>query len=219
MQVMAQLPPQKIMQEFVALRKVAGCPEIFAHQTDTVFSLWQAWEAETGTEQEVPFWATVWPGAVVFARYILNHQIEVSGKKVLDLGCGGAIAGIAAARAGAQEVIANDVDTVALEIAAQNAAANQVSIKLDSADYLSARPLPPVDVILVADMFYQQEQARRLIAHLTEAVKTGSQVFIADGQRAFAPKTNIREIATECIPVNFDLEGAREREVRLGLLE
>lgn len=211
---MAQLPSNETLQKHVFLRPVAGCPVIQAYQTDDVFALWQAWEAETGVIQEIPFWATVWPGAIMLARQI-NHQIQVVGKTVIDLGCGGAVAGIAAARAGAKAVIANDLDAVALEMAMQNATANQVSLKPDLTNYLATQTLPPAEIVLVADMFYQSEQARRLTNLLTEAVKTGCEVFIADGQRAFAPKTNVRVLATETIPVNFDLEGVQSREVRL----
>jgi len=212
---MLQLPASEIMQKHVVLREVPGCPAILAHQTDDVFALWQAWEVETGVVQEIPFWAIVWPGAIMLAGYILRHSGEFAGKTVLDLGCGGAVAGIAAARTGATAVIANDLDPAALGIAVKNAEANQVSLKPDRTNYLASRALSSVEIVLVADMFYHSEQARRLTDLLTEAVKSGCQVFIADGQRAFAPKTNVRVLATETIPVNFDLEGVHSREVRL----
>lgn len=211
----SKVPRQNTLEKYAPIREVAGCPGLYAHQANDVFALWLAWEEESGSKQEIPFWATVWPGAVVFAQYLLSEHIRVAGKRILDFGCGGAIAGIAAARAGATEVICNDIDSVALKIAEKNAVTNQVVLKPDDTDYLNNAPFPFVDIVLVADMFYHQKQARRLMQRLSGVVLNGCQVFIADGERAFAPKKNVRELATEIVPVNRELEGVRERKVRL----
>lgn len=55
---------------------------------------------------------------------------DVAGARVIDYGCGSGILAIAAARLGAAEVLAVDIDPLACEIAAANAAANGVAERI-----------------------------------------------------------------------------------------
>ena len=186
-----------------------------SHQARDVFNLWNVWEDECGHECGIPYWAVVWPGAAVLADFILRNTDLFCNKTVLELGCGGAVAVIAAAQAGAGHVIANDIDPVALHVAQFNAKANNVSIEINGND-LTASDFPAkIDVILVADMFYQREQSQLMMEFLARARNKGTCVFIADGHRPFAPKTGIEVLVQEWIPVNLELEGVSEREVRL----
>lgn len=186
-----------------------------AHQASDIFALWTDWESECGHVCDVPYWAVVWPGAMVLAKYIFNHPEIVKGKVVLDIGCGGAIAGIAATVAGAQSVIANDVDPVALHAAGFNAEANRVTVGLNNSNLLFDKSISQVDVIVAADMFYQRESALRMIDFLRQAHTCGTDVFVADGNRPFAPKSGVDLLIQEIVPVNRELEGVSEREVRL----
>ncbi len=68
-----------------------------------------------------------------------------SGLRVIDYGCGSGILAIAAARLGAREVVAIDIDEQALASTADNAAANRVAIEIRS----SRDPAPaPADIVL-----------------------------------------------------------------------
>jgi predicted nicotinamide N-methyase len=60
-----------------------------------------------------PYWAVPWVGGQGVARYILDNPEVVRGKRVLDVGSGCGVAALAAARAGAVSVTANDVDPLA----------------------------------------------------------------------------------------------------------
>ena len=60
-----------------------------------------------------PYWAVPWVGGQGVARYILDNPEVVRGKTVLDVGSGCGIAALAAARAGASLVCANDIDPLA----------------------------------------------------------------------------------------------------------
>lgn len=104
---------------------------------------------------EQPFyWAFCWASGAVLARYLLDNPELVAGKRVLDFGCGSGVAGIAAAKAGAAEVIACDIDPAALSAAKANAQLNQVALTLcDNFDNVSGE----VDVILAADVLYDRE--------------------------------------------------------------
>jgi len=61
---------------------------------------------------------------------IIMKDRSIKEWKVLDVGCGTGILGITAAKMGAQDVICVDIDKKAVEIAAENAAINNVKSSL-----------------------------------------------------------------------------------------
>eukprot|EP00775_Hariotina_reticulata_P012326 gene12326-12461_t len=61
-----------------------------------------------------PYWARVWPSAISLAQQLLQRPHLVAGKRVADLGAGLGVAGIAAALAGAREVLLLDREPLAL---------------------------------------------------------------------------------------------------------
>jgi release factor glutamine methyltransferase len=84
-----------------------------------------------------------------FAEFI--SRLDLSGKRVLDVGTGSGILALAAARAGAETVIAADINPNAALTAAENARANGAGSRVTAlcADLLSAlAPRPLFDVIL-----------------------------------------------------------------------
>jgi ribosomal protein L11 methyltransferase len=60
----------------------------------------------------------------------LLEELVQPGDSVFDFGCGSAILSIAAARLGAERIEAVDVDTIAVEVAHENAKRNKVARKI-----------------------------------------------------------------------------------------
>ncbi|MFC7572738.1 class I SAM-dependent methyltransferase [Klenkia terrae] len=85
----------------------------------------------------------------------------VAGRTVLDLGAGSGLVAIAAALAGAERVLASDVDPYALAVMPLNAAANGVAVVEPVGDVLDD-DLPEVDVVLAGDVFYDLRMADRV---------------------------------------------------------
>jgi release factor glutamine methyltransferase len=84
-----------------------------------------------------------------FAEFI--SRLDLSGKRVLDVGTGSGILALAAARAGARTVIAADINPNAALTAAENARVNGLNARVSAlcSDLLSAlAPRPLFDVIL-----------------------------------------------------------------------
>jgi predicted nicotinamide N-methyase len=214
-----KIPSDEFIAKFAPLRRVEGCENITVHQADDLFALWEAWEACANRICPTPFWAIAWPAAVVLARHILNHRHLVAGKTVVDLGCGGGLAGIAAARSGARRVIANDIDPVALDMTLRNAAANKVALEISPLNLTENTGSVTANVILVADLFYHRTASAALVAFLRQQQKKGTEVIIADGNRPFTPATGITILLQETVPVSMELEGVPHREVRLLALE
>lgn len=73
-------------------------------------------------------------GAHATTRLCLELLVAQPRGSLLDVGCGSGVLAIAAAKLGFAPVTALDDDPVAVEIAAQNAAANGVSLELRLAD-------------------------------------------------------------------------------------
>lgn len=121
------------------------------------------------------YWGFCWASGLVLAEYILEHRHLVAGKRVLDFGCGSGVVAIAAAMAGAAEVVACDIDPVALLATAENAELNQVEITLcDDFEKVTG----DIDLIIVADVLYDKSN----YPWLSRFVARANHVLIADSR-------------------------------------
>lgn len=103
-----------LLDEYAPLGPAPLVPEIMVFQGRVLLELWSAAERLAGGTLGAPFWAYPWPGGIALARLLLDRPELVAGMRVLDLGTGGGVAALAAARAGAASVVANDRDPWAL---------------------------------------------------------------------------------------------------------
>jgi predicted nicotinamide N-methyase len=209
------LPSQKLLDELCPFGPVTGCPVIQARTSPAVFALWDAWEKEAGQQCPVPFWAVVWPAAQVLARFLLDRPDLVRNREVMEIGCGGAVASIAAAKAGARKVIANDIDPIALAIARQNSARNRVSLEFDGENRIETRSIGQAQLILCSDFFYAKVESLVLSGLLDKWGKQSATILIGDGGRAFVPKDYREVLWEESVEVDSDLEGREKRQVRI----
>ncbi|MFV0279775.1 MAG: class I SAM-dependent methyltransferase [Rhodoblastus sp.] len=163
-----------------------------------------------------PYWAWCWAGGLALARHILDAPHLVAGAKILDLGAGSGLVGIAAAKAGAAEILAVDCDGDAVAAVEVNAAANEVDMAALHADPLQTgvRHAPPVDIVLVGDLFYDADLARRALAFLERCAQTGATVLIGDPGRAFLPEDKLETIA-EYFARDFGASGEGESRARV----
>lgn len=88
--------------------------------------------AALGRPDDDPHWATLWQGSVALAEEVLENPSLVRGKRVLDLGTGLGLAGLAAGLAGAKEVVLTDREPRALYCALCAAAANGLVVPTQS---------------------------------------------------------------------------------------
>jgi predicted nicotinamide N-methyase len=178
-------------------------PELQLHQADEVVTLWEQTEA-SGTAQPPPFWAFAWAGGQALARLVLDRPELVAGRSVLDLATGSGLVAIAAARAGADPVTANDIDPLSLAAAQANAAANAVDLRLVEGDLLDTSDR--YGVVLAGDVFYSREMAGRVLPFLRRAAGAGSLVLVGDPGRTYLPTDQMIKVASYDVPVVEDLE-------------
>ncbi|SDN75183.1 50S ribosomal protein L11 methyltransferase [Phyllobacterium sp. OV277] len=179
--------------------EVPSLPEILLHTSHPASGLWRLAESIDGGDPEPPYWAYLWAGGAALARYILEQPQSVQGLKVLDLGAGSGIIAIAAAKSGASHVLAAEIDQNAIVALQLNAAVNNVALTLIGDDLTSGSP-PPVDLVLVGDLFYGPELASRVIAFLDRCLDAGINVLIGDPERAHLPVDRLELIAEYFVP-------------------
>jgi predicted nicotinamide N-methyase len=172
------------------------------------FGLWDRTERD-----EPPFWAFPWAGGQGLARYVLDHQETVAGRRVLDVASGSGLVAIAAAKAGARTVLATDIDEHALAAIALNAAANDAPQVIARRLDLAAADHGDAEVILAADVFYQRDLAAVALAFLKAARRAGATVLVADPARAFVPAAELAPVMTYEVPVLKVLEDTQVKKV------
>src|SRR6187455_947398 len=142
---MSRLPaePEAFIRANTALERPAMVPEFKLWLASEYVPIWQA--TEDWLEQhnvDPPYWALCWPGGQAIARYLLDHPDTIRARRVIDFAAGSGVSAMAAARAGAASVVANDIDLLSLVAARLNAAANGLTIELSADDWLASDDTP-----------------------------------------------------------------------------
>ena len=186
--------------------RVPLVPEIALRLAAEPHGIFQATEHfERAGERLLPFWAFAWPGGQVAARHLLDHPETVRGRRVVDIGSGSGIAAIAAALSGAADVLAADIDPLAVAAVALNSDGNGVAVRTTTDDVLGI--VPDADLVLIGDLVYEPALATRVAGFLEAAARRGASVLLADRTTARRP------------PLPFDLVAEHEAPVAPALVE
>lgn len=119
----------------------------------------------------LPYWAYLWESGIGLARHVSELGDTLSGKHILEVGCGFGLVGIAASQTGGK-VVFTDFEYDALLFAKHNAQLN----KIDAANYVQMdwnRPCfhSKFDSILASDVIYEKQNWHPIIdllkKHLT----------------------------------------------------
>jgi len=177
-------PPLRAFGRPLVRRRPPLCPEIELWLVDDDLDL-ESDCRHLADCQPPPYWAFCWASGQALARYLLDGPNEVRGHRVVDFGSGCGVAAIGAALAGADEVIAVDLDPDARLAALENAARNGVRIRVSS-------QIPEDwDVLLAADVLYEGPNLERLMALRAER----RTVMLSDPGRASSPRLPVEPLA------------------------
>jgi predicted nicotinamide N-methyase len=111
--------------------------------------------------------------------------LQLRGKRVLELGAGLGLPSLAAALEGAS-VLATDWADDAVAMLRANAKRNSIKLRAKRVRWDEPEPLvreAPWDVVLGADLLYEERNAAQLLALLPQL---GGEIVIADPGRPFA---------------------------------
>jgi len=143
-------------------------------------------ETDLIKEERFPYWAELWPSSIGLGEYILENQDYFRNKKVLELGCGLGLAGIAA-RAVNADVVFSDYDPLALEFSRRNFKRNFGNLpKVHLLDWRNPEFQETYDVLIGADILYERQLLKPLQICCEQAVDDEGQVFIAEPGRKMA---------------------------------
>jgi predicted nicotinamide N-methyase len=213
---MARLPadPENFIRANTALESPSMVPEFKLWLASEYVPIWQA--TETWLEEQnvdPPYWAFCWPGGQAIARYLLDHPDLVRGKRVIDFAAGSGVSAMAAAKAGAAVVVANDIDALSLVATRLNAAANGLRIETNMDDWLTAGDgQPDADVVIAGDVCYEREMSARALAWLRGHANCGRLVLLGDPGRNYFTAQGLEEMERYRIPTTLQLENHGMRE-------
>lgn len=196
---------------------VPGLP-IRIHTADELTPIWEATEKDLAeANMAPPFWAFPWAGGQALSRYVLDNPGLVRGKRVLDLASGSGLVAVAAALAGAAQVDANDIDPMCEAAVALNAEINAVRIDYLCGDLLDGSP-PDYEVILAADVFYEQTPARLFRVMLERCHANGSLILAGDPGRTYFPRDAFRQLAEYAVETSTEIENHSVKTARVWTL-
>ena len=213
---MARLPvdPEGFIRSNTALEAPAMVPEFKLWLATEYVPIWQATESWL-EEQNVdpPYWAFCWPGGQAIARYLLDNPGQVRGKRVIDFAAGSGVSSMAAARAGAASVVANDIDALSLVATRLNAAANGLALEVSAEDWLAgADGNPEADVVIAGDVCYERDMSQLALAWLRSHAARGRLVLLGDPGRNYFSAQGLEQLARYDIPTSLQLENRGMRE-------
>lgn len=124
----------------------------------------QNWKPDGRGGTAIGFGASVYDAAVLLALYLESHKDDVLGQRVIELGCGPGLVGIAAAYCGATSVVITDGDPASVALTQRNIELNglpsDATPECYATEYLWGDDANPIatkndeayDVILGADI-------------------------------------------------------------------
>jgi predicted nicotinamide N-methyase len=145
-------------------------------------------DAAADPEQNLPYWAELWPSGVALAAKIAREPVILRGKRVLELGCGLGVTAIAAMRAGA-DLLVTDYSPEALALCSLNvfeqAGAQPRTLRVNWRD-----PGPglhgggdPFPVVLAADVLYERRDVDPLLALIDRVLAPDGELWLSEPGR------------------------------------
>jgi predicted nicotinamide N-methyase len=149
-----------------------------------------------------PYAAILWPSSIAVAARLADLIDDGPGTRVIDVGAGTGVVALAAARLGAAAT-ALDHDPFARAVILQAAALNGLTVRVADFDATGDDPLPPADVVVLADLLYEPELARAAAARTLEALDAGARVLAGDPAR-YGRAEYERILSAAGVAVDFD---------------
>lgn len=139
-----------------------------------------------------PFGLVLWDSAILLADVLAEGVVELRDRRVLEVGAGVGLAGLAARRLGAA-VTQTDHAPEALAVARENCARNGLAgIRYRLVDWhdWEGAPAPDLgsfDVVIGSDVLYARESHEALLALIRQALSPGGTLILTDPGRRDAP--------------------------------
>lgn len=140
-------------------------------------------------QQNLPYWAELWPSGIALAAELLNSSESLDGVPALELGCGLGVTAVAALQRGTS-LLVTDYSPESLTLCALNTARNagrtpvtqRVNWREPGAAFLrlAGGGFP---VVLAADVLYESRDVEPLRALVHRTVASGGVLWLAEPGR------------------------------------
>jgi len=179
------------------------------------------WRDVPQTPSQPPFWSLPWPGGAALAAYLLEHPDLVTNRRVIDLGCGVAPAGIAASMAGAAYVELTDHDVSALRCAQLSADANAAPVATRRFDWFDHQSVAgqlaasgQFDVACACEIFYEDRNVQAVCSFLPKLLRPGGLLLtslpLESEYRSNATQNDADRVLKELQDIGFSVEMVSE---------
>lgn len=166
-----------------------------------------------GNGKNRPFWVKIWESSIILAYYLSNLPVH-SGQRMLEIGAGMGVTGIAAASFG-HNVTITDNNEDALAFARVNAAANGLEhLSIRSLDWNRPDTEEKWDVIFGSDVVYVESGFDLLVDFLRRHLKQDGTIYLAlsgfiRGDRFFQVMSRYFEMKKKTITMRSEEEQYR----------
>jgi predicted nicotinamide N-methyase len=136
-------------------------------------------------DEQIPYWAEIWPSSIALAGYIAGDPGLVKGKSVLEIGCGSALPGIVSGLLGGY-VELTDYLPEAIELAAHNWKLNlDTQPRTSLLDWRNPGK-KSADVIIASDIAYERRSFKPVVSALKTLVNhPGGIILLSEPNRKF----------------------------------
>lgn len=178
-------------------------------------------------EQNLPYWAEIWPSGIALATAVLQEPLLVAGIPVLELGSGVGITAAAALDAGAvltaTDYAAESVTMTRLTcrlFAGREPDTRQINWRATDADLLQ-RDGSRWPVILAADVLYEERDIEPVLNVFQRVLAPGGLVWLAEpGRRPSklaVERAAMRGWEITTTSVSADWPDPKDRDVKVNL--
>jgi predicted nicotinamide N-methyase len=179
---------------------------------DALLEAAAAREARGEPDEGAPYWAVLWASAAPLARWLLASDLLRPGARVLELGCGLGLVGIALAKFASAEVVLTDGLEGALDRARTAVEKNGPfarSVTVAHLDWRSPEASlgAPFDLVVAADCLYNRSSFGPLARCARRWLAPAGRLVLAEPGRAVA-----RDVGAALAAEGFEEEGRFEAE-------
>jgi predicted nicotinamide N-methyase len=149
-------------------------------------------QAASDPEQNLPYWAEIWPSGLALADLIEQSPAAFRGRRVIELGCGLGLTATAALRAGALLTVV-DYAQAALDLCLLNCRTNAngepvaLAMNWRNAEEVTAlASAGRYDVVLAADVLYERRDIDPLLNLIPRLLAPEGVIWLAEPGRPAA---------------------------------
>lgn len=169
-------------------------------------------------DERIPYWAELWPSALGLTQFLLKEQGIQAGQKVLELGCGLGLPGIAAGKLGGVVTLSDYLEP-ALAFARSNWQLNHTeAIATTLLDWRQPDPALAADWVLASDITYEARNFPYLPHAFRSLCLPKGKIVLSDPRRQVA-ESFFRELPAQGFKVMpFEEEvDFRGKQIRINI--